>query len=147
MVPTEGDPAEGNIKQALASNVHVVTAGFVFAAATRETRPAEGDYALEKLKVDVVVKPVVVEQVEEQVTKEVEPPAAAIAASVMKAEDVAEQREGKWRTARVFISSTFKDMHGERDHLTRYVFPELQERCNKLRVHVTPGALFIAGAM
>jgi telomerase protein component 1 len=45
---------------------------------------------------------------------------------------------GKWRTARVFISSTFRDMHGERDYLTRAVFPELQERCNRLRVHVHP---------
>lgn len=43
---------------------------------------------------------------------------------------------GKWTTARVFISSTFKDMHGERDYLTRYVFPELQERCDKLRVNL-----------
>ena len=33
-----------------------------------------------------------------------------------------------WRTARVFISSTFRDMHGERDILTRFVFPELRER-------------------
>ncbi|KAH3757934.1 telomerase protein component 1 [Pelomyxa schiedti] len=45
---------------------------------------------------------------------------------------------GKWRSARVFISSTFRDMHGERDYLTRTVFPELQERCNKIRVRVTP---------
>eukprot|EP00727_Mastigamoeba_balamuthi_P007207 m51a1_g3106 putative telomerase protein component 1-like (1777) ;mRNA; r:128486-138813 len=44
----------------------------------------------------------------------------------------------KWRSARVFISSTFKDFHGERDHLTRCVFPELQERCARLRVRVTP---------
>eukprot|EP01105_Mastigella_eilhardi_P008303 TRINITY_DN2021_c4_g2_i1.p1 TRINITY_DN2021_c4_g2~~TRINITY_DN2021_c4_g2_i1.p1 ORF type:complete len:1404 (-),score=366.79 TRINITY_DN2021_c4_g2_i1:51-4172(-) len=44
----------------------------------------------------------------------------------------------KWNNARVFISSTFRDMHGERDYLTRYVFPELQERCNKIHVHVTP---------
>jgi hypothetical protein len=29
-------------------------------------------------------------------------------------------------------------MHGERDYLTRYVFPELQERCRKRKVHVTP---------
>jgi len=36
---------------------------------------------------------------------------------------------GKWRTARVFISSTFRDMHGERDYLTKVVFPELQDRC------------------
>ena len=32
----------------------------------------------------------------------------------------------RWRTARVFISSTFRDMHGERDLLTRFVFPELR---------------------
>jgi len=43
-----------------------------------------------------------------------------------------------WRTANVFISSTFRDMHGERDWLTRRVFPELQERCNSLRVTVSP---------
>uniref|UniRef100_A0A6B2KWF4 NACHT domain-containing protein n=1 Tax=Arcella intermedia TaxID=1963864 RepID=A0A6B2KWF4_9EUKA len=29
-------------------------------------------------------------------------------------------------------------MHGERDFLTRFIFPELQERCKKLRVHVHP---------
>lgn len=34
----------------------------------------------------------------------------------------------RWRTARVFISSTFLDMHGERDLLTRFVFPELRAR-------------------
>eukprot|EP01129_Flabellula_baltica_P011895 TRINITY_DN5286_c0_g1_i1.p1 TRINITY_DN5286_c0_g1~~TRINITY_DN5286_c0_g1_i1.p1 ORF type:complete len:1465 (-),score=299.18 TRINITY_DN5286_c0_g1_i1:13-4407(-) len=43
-----------------------------------------------------------------------------------------------WRTARVFISSTFLDMHGERDYLTRHVFPELQERCKSLKVHLHP---------
>ena len=32
----------------------------------------------------------------------------------------------RWRTVRVFISSTFRDMHGERDVLTRFVFPELR---------------------
>ena len=42
-----------------------------------------------------------------------------------------------WREARVFLSSTFRDMHGERDYLTRFVLPELQERCIKLQVHVT----------
>lgn len=34
-----------------------------------------------------------------------------------------------WRTIRVFISSTFRDMHGERDLLTKYVFPELRCWC------------------
>ncbi|XP_066579080.1 telomerase protein component 1 isoform X2 [Amia ocellicauda] len=34
----------------------------------------------------------------------------------------------RWRTVRVFISSTFRDMHGERDVLVRSVFPELRRR-------------------
>src|SRR5688572_9897766 len=32
-------------------------------------------------------------------------------------------------TIRVFISSTFRDMHAERDYLSRIVFPELRSRC------------------
>ncbi|MBN1571325.1 MAG: DUF4062 domain-containing protein, partial [Acidobacteria bacterium] len=36
------------------------------------------------------------------------------------------------RCVRVFISSTFKDMHAERDHLVTVVFPELRERCERL---------------
>jgi len=32
---------------------------------------------------------------------------------------------GRWKTVRIFISSTFRDMHAERDHLVRMVFPEL----------------------
>lgn len=41
-----------------------------------------------------------------------------------------------WRTARVFISSTFLDMHGERDLLTRFVFPELRALGKKHFIHV-----------
>ncbi|XP_014669734.1 PREDICTED: telomerase protein component 1-like [Priapulus caudatus] len=41
-----------------------------------------------------------------------------------------------WRTIRVFISSTFKDMHGERDLLTRFVFPELRARARERFVNV-----------
>jgi len=41
-----------------------------------------------------------------------------------------------WRTVRVFISSTFRDMHAERDHLVRVVFPELKERCRKRHVQL-----------
>jgi len=37
-----------------------------------------------------------------------------------------------WRTVRVFISSTFRDMHAERDHLVTVVFPELRERIERL---------------
>lgn len=32
-----------------------------------------------------------------------------------------------WKTVRVFISSTFRDMQAERDHLVRFVFPRLRE--------------------
>jgi len=41
-----------------------------------------------------------------------------------------------WKTIRVFISSTFRDMHAERDHLVKVVFPELRERCEKRRLHL-----------
>uniref|UniRef100_A0A670ZIA4 Uncharacterized protein n=1 Tax=Pseudonaja textilis TaxID=8673 RepID=A0A670ZIA4_PSETE len=34
----------------------------------------------------------------------------------------------QWRSVRVFVSSTFRDMHGERDLLIRSVFPELRAR-------------------
>ncbi|XP_058486983.1 telomerase protein component 1 [Solea solea] len=34
----------------------------------------------------------------------------------------------RWRCVRVFISSTFRDMHAERDILVRSVFPELRRR-------------------
>ena len=30
---------------------------------------------------------------------------------------------------RVFVSSTFRDMHGEREELVKRVFPELRKRC------------------
>ena len=41
-----------------------------------------------------------------------------------------------WRTIRVFISSTFRDMHGERDLLTRFVFPELRARAHALHIQL-----------
>lgn len=34
----------------------------------------------------------------------------------------------RWRSVRVFISSTFRDMHAERDTLVQTVFPELRRR-------------------
>ncbi|KAG8140725.1 hypothetical protein E2320_003411, partial [Naja naja] len=41
----------------------------------------------------------------------------------------AQQEPGAvWRSVRIFISSTFRDMHGERDLLIRSVFPELRAR-------------------
>lgn len=34
----------------------------------------------------------------------------------------------RWRSVRLFISSTFRDMHGERDLLLRSLLPALQAR-------------------
>ena len=36
------------------------------------------------------------------------------------------------KQVRVCISSTFRDMHAERDHLVTVVFPELRERVEQL---------------
>lgn len=43
---------------------------------------------------------------------------------------------GKWKTVRVFISSTFRDMHAERDHLVKVVFPALRESLLKDRIYL-----------
>lgn len=40
------------------------------------------------------------------------------------------------RTARVFISSTFRDMDAEREELVKYIFPELQRRLNRRQATV-----------
>ncbi|PAA91182.1 hypothetical protein BOX15_Mlig031198g5 [Macrostomum lignano] len=42
----------------------------------------------------------------------------------------------RWRVSRVFISSTFRDMHGERDLLTRCLFPQLRRECRKMFVEL-----------
>src|SRR5436853_64590 len=39
-----------------------------------------------------------------------------------------------WKTVRVFISSTFRDMHAERDYLVRFVFPRLREELLPRRI-------------
>lgn len=36
------------------------------------------------------------------------------------------------RTVRVFVSSTFRDMHAERDHFVTVVFRELREHIERL---------------
>jgi ATP/maltotriose-dependent transcriptional regulator MalT len=38
---------------------------------------------------------------------------------------------GSQRAIRVFVSSTFRDMQGERDELVKRVFPELRHRCEE----------------
>lgn len=42
-----------------------------------------------------------------------------------------------WKDIPVFISSTFNDMHAERDYLVKFVFPELADWCarRKLRLN------------
>ncbi|MEW6386990.1 MAG: tetratricopeptide repeat protein [Thermodesulfobacteriota bacterium] len=40
----------------------------------------------------------------------------------------------KDRVVRVFVSSTFRDMQEERDHLVKHVFPELRRRCRERAV-------------
>ena len=34
-----------------------------------------------------------------------------------------------WRNVRIFLSSTFRDMHAERDHLIKVTFPALASGC------------------
>ncbi|MDR1677857.1 MAG: DUF4062 domain-containing protein, partial [Deltaproteobacteria bacterium] len=42
----------------------------------------------------------------------------------------------EWKLVPVFISSTFNDMHAERDYLVKYVFPELAEWCEERRLRL-----------
>ncbi|RDD44593.1 Telomerase protein component 1 [Trichoplax sp. H2] len=41
-----------------------------------------------------------------------------------------------WKTIRLFVSSTFKDFHAEREVLVKQVFPELRLWCEKLKLHL-----------
>ena len=41
-----------------------------------------------------------------------------------------------WRARPVFISSTFRDMHAERDWLRNRVFPRLEEQLRQRRHHL-----------
>ena len=43
----------------------------------------------------------------------------------------------KWEYAKIFISSSFIDMHAERDYLIKKVFPELEEWCEKYKIHLS----------
>jgi hypothetical protein len=42
----------------------------------------------------------------------------------------------QWRNVHVFISSTFNDMHAERDFLIKKVFPRLSEWCEERRLRL-----------
>ena len=41
-----------------------------------------------------------------------------------------------WETVYVFVSSTFNDMHGERDYLVKEVFPELRDWCEERKLRL-----------
>jgi tetratricopeptide (TPR) repeat protein len=43
-----------------------------------------------------------------------------------------------WLSRPVFITSTFRDTHAERDWLRNHVFPELEERLRERRCHLVP---------
>ncbi len=43
-----------------------------------------------------------------------------------------------WKSRPVFLSSTFRDMHAERDFLREVVFPDLEEQLRDRRHHLEP---------
>lgn len=43
-----------------------------------------------------------------------------------------------WKTRPIFITSTFRDMHAERDYLRNHVFPVLEERLRERRHRLEP---------
>lgn len=47
-----------------------------------------------------------------------------------------EVRTMQWKTVYVFVSSTFNDMHAERDMLVKRVFPELRRWCAKRKLQL-----------
>lgn len=52
-------------------------------------------------------------------------------------ENTIQNREsGPWKTVRLFISSTFTDMHAERDYLIKKIIPRLREKCATRRLHL-----------
>jgi len=48
------------------------------------------------------------------------------------------ETQASWRTRKVFVTSTFRDMHAERDYLRDHVFPELAERLRERSHYLEP---------
>ena len=61
-----------------------------------------------------------------------------VADPMERARAAARLKYRSWSVVRVFISSTFNDMHGERDVLNKLVFPELNEIFRTRRVRIVP---------
>eukprot|EP01090_Pellita_catalonica_P022069 TRINITY_DN8444_c0_g1_i1.p1 TRINITY_DN8444_c0_g1~~TRINITY_DN8444_c0_g1_i1.p1 ORF type:complete len:910 (+),score=188.39 TRINITY_DN8444_c0_g1_i1:83-2812(+) len=74
------------------------------------------------------------EEKKEEVKDNVDVAAVAAAEREKVAGILKEMKAGNNRTVRLFVSSTFRDMHGERDYLVRYIFPELRQRCKKRQI-------------
>lgn len=51
-------------------------------------------------------------------------------------EPASPQRTYPWETVHVFVSSTFNDMHAERDYLVKEVFPELRDWCEERKLRL-----------
>ncbi|KAL3832682.1 hypothetical protein ACJMK2_024304 [Sinanodonta woodiana] len=49
---------------------------------------------------------------------------------------VSETQRKTWKTVRLFVSSTFKDMSSERDHLVKIVFPQLRQWCEERKLRL-----------
>ncbi|XP_070562961.1 TPR repeat-containing protein DDB_G0287407-like isoform X2 [Ptychodera flava] len=45
-------------------------------------------------------------------------------------------RRSGWKTVRIFVSSTFRDFHAERETLVKEVFPDLRVWCEKRRLYL-----------
>jgi len=45
-------------------------------------------------------------------------------------------RRSGWKTIRIFVSSTFKDFHPEREMLVKKVFPDLRNWCESRRLQL-----------
>ena len=41
-----------------------------------------------------------------------------------------------WEKVHIFVSSTFNDMHADRDYLVKRVFPELQDWCERRKLRL-----------
>ena len=41
-----------------------------------------------------------------------------------------------WQRVYVFVSSTFNDMHAERDYLVKRVFPQLRDWCERRKLRL-----------
>ncbi|XP_070560675.1 TPR repeat-containing protein DDB_G0287407-like [Ptychodera flava] len=52
-----------------------------------------------------------------------------------KKENTVVRRSG-WKIIRIFVSSTFKDFHAEREILVKQIFPDLRQWCERRRLHL-----------